>query len=145
MTKDYIILQGTNFVDGTNAKVLCIAKNVENETELRQHVVAQFEKLKAGVKDDMPEESFSEDMLGMCYTLTQDYDVADGAPLVYEVYAVPIPNQSVKVTDIEWDTDGEDVDLPTECIVEVPYDATTDQIVDKLSNEYGYCINSCSI
>lgn len=143
MAKDYIILQGTNFADGTNAKVLCIAKNVENESELRQHVVAQFEKVKAGVKDDMPEESFTEDMLGMCYTLTQDCDDSL-IPLIYEVYAAPMPDQSVKV-NIEWDTDGEDVDLPTECIVEAPYDATTDQIVDKLSNEYGHSINSYSI
>lgn len=144
MAKDYLILQSTNFACGNNAHVLCIVKNINSETELRQHVVAQFENLKACVMNNMPEESFSGDVFGMYYTLTQDYD--DGStPLIYEVYAIPMPNQSVKVTNIEWDTNGKDIDLPTECIIEVPYDASTEQIVGKLSDEYGWCVKCCSV
>lgn len=51
------------------------------------------------------------------------------------------------VHDIDWDTDGEDVDLPTD--VEVNIDDNTmiqltgedlgDYLSDRLSEEYGFC------
>ena len=44
--------------------------------------------------------------------------------------------------DIEWDTDGADVELDTE--VEVEAD-TKDDVVDILSNEYEFCIESLRI
>ena len=51
-----------------------------------------------------------------------------------------------KVWDISWDTDGEDVDLPTELTVVVPEevfasDGEEDYISDWLSDEYGFCHN----
>jgi hypothetical protein len=48
-----------------------------------------------------------------------------------------------KITEIEWDTDGEDIyELPTEEIVELDEDDDEDQIADILSDVYGWCINS---
>jgi len=57
----------------------------------------------------------------------------------------------MKVTDITWDTDGEDIELPTE--VEVPNDIAhdedgridEDEIADYLSDEYGWCVISFSL
>jgi hypothetical protein len=47
----------------------------------------------------------------------------------------------VEVQGIDWDTDGEDVDLPSSVTMEVEDDdATYDDILDELSNEYGWCI-----
>lgn len=51
-----------------------------------------------------------------------------------------------RVYDIDWDTDGEDVDLPNEIEVNVPaevvdYDDVNDYISDWLSDEYGFCHN----
>ena len=63
----------------------------------------------------------------------------------------------VQVTDIEWDTDGEEVDpliLPTEMDIpfselyisdDVSYDELVDEISDYLSNSTGYCHNGFSI
>ena len=47
------------------------------------------------------------------------------------------------VTDIVWDTDGENVELPTE--VEIPNDIEEDEIADYLSDEYGWCIESFNV
>ena len=55
----------------------------------------------------------------------------------------------MRVIDIDWDTDGQDIknlDLPTE--VEVPDDIADeifdggydDDVADWLSDEYGYCV-----
>ena len=49
-----------------------------------------------------------------------------------------------RVYDIDWDTDGEDVDLPNEVEVDVPaevvdYGDVEDFISDYLSDEYGFC------
>jgi hypothetical protein len=49
-----------------------------------------------------------------------------------------------KVINIEFDTDGEDVDLPKELIIEVPDDLEDEQeiddfISDEISNETGFC------
>lgn len=42
------------------------------------------------------------------------------------------------ITNIEWDTDGEKIEtLPTEAIIEAKDE---DEIADKLSDEYGFCI-----
>ena len=51
-----------------------------------------------------------------------------------------------KAYDIDWETDGQDVDLPEE--VELPEDIDTDEIgevEDYLSDEYGYLVNSFEI
>ena len=45
----------------------------------------------------------------------------------------------MKITDITWETDGLDVDLPTE--LDIPIDvADDDKISDYLSDEYGYLV-----
>jgi hypothetical protein len=47
------------------------------------------------------------------------------------------------VTNIEWDTDGEKIEtLPTEAIIEAKDE---DEIADKLSDEYGFCIFNLTI
>lgn len=45
----------------------------------------------------------------------------------------------MKATCIEWDTDGEDVSLPTE--IEIPEGMDTDDIEDYLSDVTGFCHN----
>jgi hypothetical protein len=59
----------------------------------------------------------------------------------------------VEVTDIEWDTDGEEVDLPTEIKVEIPTSILIyrfedsqdleqeidDYVSDEISNISGFC------
>lgn len=50
------------------------------------------------------------------------------------------------IWNIEWDTDGEDIELPSEVLVKIeeneyrryPYG----DIADRLSDEYGFCIFS---
>ena len=47
----------------------------------------------------------------------------------------------MRITDIIWETDGYDVDLPT--TVEIPSDIERDDedaIIDYLSDEYGYLV-----
>ena len=44
----------------------------------------------------------------------------------------------MKAINIQWDTDNEMIDLPTE--VEIPEDYSEDEVADYLSDEYGYCI-----
>jgi len=46
------------------------------------------------------------------------------------------------VSGIEWDTDGEEVDLPSEVSIEVEDDDSDDDILDKVSDEYGWLIIS---
>jgi len=51
----------------------------------------------------------------------------------------------VEASDINWDTDGEEVDLPSETVVEVEADTTEEakeKVVDELSDKHGWCINS---
>lgn len=47
------------------------------------------------------------------------------------------------VTNIEWDTDGEQIELPITLNVNVPSDMPTDEIddfiSDEISNMTGYC------
>ncbi len=52
---------------------------------------------------------------------------------------------SVSVRGIEWDTDGEDVELPENCEIVVKAsdeDEVEDLIVDALSDEYGFTVSS---
>lgn len=44
----------------------------------------------------------------------------------------------IKIYDIEWDTDGEDVDLPSEIIVETDND-DPEYLSDLITDEYGFC------
>ena len=46
----------------------------------------------------------------------------------------------IRVSDIEWETDGEDVDLPDE--MEIPSDIEGDEIESYLSNETGFLVLS---
>ncbi|KKM82819.1 hypothetical protein LCGC14_1315710 [marine sediment metagenome] len=50
----------------------------------------------------------------------------------------------MKVTcfDIDWDTDGLKTKLPKKTIVEVE---SFDEVVDALSDKFGWCINSLKI
>jgi hypothetical protein len=62
------------------------------------------------------------------------------------------PGKRVRVFDIQWDTDGEDVDLPSE--VELSFEDgelldsdgssidVEELIADKLSDEYGWTVSS---
>jgi len=40
--------------------------------------------------------------------------------------------------NIQWDTDGEEVNLPDR--VEIPFNVSFDDIEDMLSDEYGFCV-----
>ena len=40
--------------------------------------------------------------------------------------------------NIQWDTDGEEVNLPDR--VEIPFYVSEDEIADMLSDEYGFCV-----
>ena len=47
----------------------------------------------------------------------------------------------IRFFDIQWDTDGEEVDLPTETIMEVPEDCDLDtEGADVLSDKFGWCV-----
>ena len=55
----------------------------------------------------------------------------------------------VKLTDIVWDTDGKEVDLPSEVWVnqnfangDILAEEELNELTDKVSDEYGWCINS---
>lgn len=49
----------------------------------------------------------------------------------------------MRVSNIKWVTDGEDVKLPTE--VEVNDDFSDDEIADYLSDTYGWLVNGFSL
>ncbi len=53
-----------------------------------------------------------------------------------------------RVFGIVWDIDGSGItgfDLPSEVVIEVEDDFNpTDEITNYLSDDYGWCINSCS-
>lgn len=49
----------------------------------------------------------------------------------------------VRFFDIDWDTDGETEDLPTETTLEVDDDLDIcEEGADVLSDTYGWCVNS---
>ncbi len=47
------------------------------------------------------------------------------------------------VTNIQWDTDGEDVGLPT--TVQIPDDIEADDIADHLSDTFCFCVFSFQV
>lgn len=52
----------------------------------------------------------------------------------------------IRVSDIEWETDDEEVDLPTEVVVdidELSSEYALEIAIDKVSDMYGFLINSC--
>ena len=49
----------------------------------------------------------------------------------------------MKVTNIKWETDGVDVELPKE--VEVDDNMSDDEIADYLSDTYGWLVDSFSV
>ena len=50
--------------------------------------------------------------------------------------------KTIHFTDIDWDTDGEYIDLPTEVVLTVDEDIEiTLEGADLLSDEYGFCVN----
>ena len=53
---------------------------------------------------------------------------------------IKVKDYAVKanVVNIQWDTDGEDVNLPTQ--VEIPFYMDGDDIAGMLSDEYGFCV-----
>ena len=44
----------------------------------------------------------------------------------------------MKAINIQWDTDDQVVDLPTE--VEIPESYSEEEVADYLSDKYGYCV-----
>ena len=50
-----------------------------------------------------------------------------------------------KVTNVEWETDGEDVDLPQSFVIELDDECNPrDEMADAISDKYGWLINGCS-
>lgn len=54
----------------------------------------------------------------------------------------------VRVTEIVWDTDDQEVNLPTEVVLEIDendwYHSGNDElVVESLSDKYGFCVISC--
>lgn len=53
--------------------------------------------------------------------------------------------KQVRFSNIKWDTDGIDTDLPEALVMGVPFDDETDLSIegaDFLSDEYGHCVLS---
>ena len=51
--------------------------------------------------------------------------------------------RTVNFYNIDWDTDGEEIDLPTDVILTVDEDVEVSlEGADLLSDEYGFCVNS---
>ena len=51
--------------------------------------------------------------------------------------------RTVNFYNIDWDTDGEEIDLPTDVILTVDEDVDVSlEGADLLSDEYGFCVNS---
>ena len=71
--------------------------------------------------------------------------------LLNEGFTVALPSKELKemtipqrkVFHIDWDTDGEDVDLPSE--VELPANVPDEEIADTLSDMFGFCVKSFEI
>ena len=53
--------------------------------------------------------------------------------------------RKVNFYNINWDTDGENINLPTDIILTVDEDVEVSlEGADLLSDEYGFCVNSFS-
>ena len=51
--------------------------------------------------------------------------------------------RTVNFYNIDWDTDGEEIDLPTDVVLTVDKDVEVSlEGADLLSDEYGFCVNS---
>ena len=51
--------------------------------------------------------------------------------------------KKINFYNIDWDTDGEEIDLPTDVILTVDVDVEISlEGADLLSDEYGFCVNS---
>jgi hypothetical protein len=51
--------------------------------------------------------------------------------------------KNIKVTNIVWDTDGEDVDLPTSLEIKVPKNLDVEnELSDLITQKYGWLISS---
>lgn len=61
------------------------------------------------------------------------------SPELKEIYGFGAEIQGIKITEIDWETDGEDVELPSS--VMVPSDLEEDEIADYLSDNYGWLVN----
>lgn len=52
----------------------------------------------------------------------------------------------IKIYNIEWETNGEDIDLPTKVVLNIEESSSENAVeiaVDKASAKYGFPINSC--
>lgn len=59
-------------------------------------------------------------------------------PCFEECSEVEVVEAHYRATNIQWDTDGEDIDLPTE--MDIPADIEDeDEISDYISDETGFC------
>ena len=61
-------------------------------------------------------------------------------PIKIKVMKTNVNEQTLKAyaINIQWDTDGEEVNLPDR--VEIPFNVSFDDIADMLSDEYGFCV-----
>ena len=54
----------------------------------------------------------------------------------------------LRITDIEWDTDGKEADLPPEVILDAAAEGIEDpeaEVADWLADRYGWCVKGFSI
>lgn len=54
----------------------------------------------------------------------------------------------LRITDIEWDTDGQEVDLPKEVVLDAAEEGIEDpeaEVADWLSDRYGWLVKGFSI
>ena len=56
---------------------------------------------------------------------------------------MPTPIPYLKAVNIVWETDGEDVDLPSE--VTLPYGVDIESAAEYLSDEYGWLVKSLDV
>lgn len=94
------------------------------------------------LRNDFDEYDFSEEMIGDLAEAAWDINCEGKGYTEYECIQEAVEEYKrthrVKVYDISWETDGEEVDLPTEVILEMPIPG--DEIADTLSDEYGFLI-----
>jgi hypothetical protein len=53
---------------------------------------------------------------------------------IQEINTTPVARKAVQ---IDWDTDGEDIDLPTE--IDIPAEVDDEDVADYLSDQTGFC------
>jgi hypothetical protein len=92
--------------------------------------------LKEAILQTLPQDY---DLSGPEYHTTVDLWDTEGGPAALWDYE----DQTVKAVEIEWETDGESVDLPTE--VELPSDLDEDEVADYLSDKFGWLVKGFEI